>query len=113
MRILTLLAVAFVGALNLVAVPAQADCGARVQSGTGTSGLVVAQRCGQTLQRLKSANPNVDFDRALKGELLKVPPVITAPVVPSANDRGASPGRSYGRTPAVREPGRSLLYQRN
>lgn len=105
---------ALAGALFLVAAPpaSAAGCGASVQTGHGDSPLALAQRCGTTVQQLRLANPDLDLNRPLQGQIVRIPGGRPPTYIPEAVRRGAAPAPApltpFGQSPAYRRHQKSL-----
>ena len=97
--------------LALAAPAAAAGCGGSVQTGHGGSALALAQRCGTTVQQLRLANPGIDMNRPLGGQIVKIPAGQPPGQVPGAVRRGAAPAPStpLAQSPAYRRHQRSLV----
>lgn len=70
------------------------DCGGRVQTGHGDNALALAQRCGTTVQQLRLANPAIDMNKPLNGQIVNVPPTRPPGYIPDSVKRGAPPASS-------------------
>lgn len=88
---LGLLAAGVVALALIPATPVAAACGSTVTTGINNSAVALAQRCGTTVNRLRSANPGLDLDRPLTGQRLKVPGQPKPKYIPDAVNRGATP----------------------
>jgi len=108
---------AFAAALVLtLAAPAMAaGCGGSVQTGHGDSSLALAQRCGTTVQRLRLANPGIDMNQPLKGQIVTVPGNQPPSYIPDSVRRGAAPAPApltpFGQSPTYRRYQKSLSHR--
>ena len=95
---------------------AAAGCGGSVQTGHGDSPLALANRCGTTVQQLRLANPGIDMNKPLRGQIIKVPGNRPPSYVPDSVSRGAAPAPApltpFGQSPTRRQYQKSLSRQK-
>ncbi len=101
--------------LFALAAPASAGCAGSVQTGHGDSPLALAQRCGTTVQQLRLANPAIDMNRPLRGQIVQVPGQQPPKYIPDSVNRGVAPApvplTPFGQSPAYRRHSRSLIQR--